>query len=362
MSEESQNINEVKVSAELPQKDEQKQQRPNRPYRRRYRPPQSGDWKNGKDQPNRQQLISIVIPLYNERESLRELYDKIRQTMVSMNSRFEVIFIDDGSKDGSDKILKDIRHHDTRVKVFIFRRNYGKSAALSVGFQQAKGDIIITMDADLQDDPTEIPNLVNEINKGKDLISGWKKKRRDPITKTIPSKFFNFVTSVLTGIPIHDFNCGLKAYKKDIIKEINVYGELHRYLPALAHWKGYNVGELPVQHHARKYGKTKFGFGRFWKGFLDLITMLFTTRYMQRPLHLFGFWGMIFTLAGVIIDGWLVVEWAMGRTALSNRPLFLGGILLMIVGVQFISIGLVGEMITKTRNVSEEYSIKESYK
>jgi hypothetical protein len=218
------------------------------------------------------------------------------------------------------------------------------------------------MDADLQDDPNEIPNLVNEINKGKDLVSGWKKKRRDPITKTIPSKFFNLVTRLLTGIRIHDFNCGLKAYRKEVIKEVNVYGELHRYIPALAHWKGYSVGEIPVQHHPRKYGKTKFGLGRFWKGFLDLITMLFTTRYMQRPLHLFGFWGMIFTLAGFIVDGWLVVEWAMGLTALSNRPLFLGGVLLMIVGIQFISIGLIGEMITKTRQAHEEYSIKESYK
>ncbi len=364
MPEENEKI-EGQVSAEVPPKVEQKEQKQNRPYRRRYRPPQTGERKDrnrGEQLPKLPQLITVLIPLYNERESLRELYEKIRQTLISMNAKFEVIFVDDGSNDGSDKILKDLRQHDTRVKVFIFRRNYGKSAALSVGFQQAKGDIIITMDADLQDDPSEIPNLINEINKGKDLVSGWKKKRRDPITKTIPSKFFNLVTSLLTGIRIHDFNSGLKAYRKEVIKDLNIYGELHRYIPALAHWKGYTIGEIPVQHHPRKYGKTKFGLGRFWKGLLDLITMLFTTRYLQRPLHLFGFWGLIFALAGLVIDGWLVTEWAMNLTVLSNRPLFLGGILLMIVGVQFISIGLIGEMITKTRQTTEEYSIKESYK
>jgi glycosyltransferase involved in cell wall biosynthesis len=306
--------------------------------------------------------ISIVIPLYNEEQSLRELFDKIRN-VLHRSGRFEVIFIDDGSTDGSMRVLHELRGRDRRVKIIRFRRNYGKSAALSVGFAKAEGDIVITMDADLQDDPNEIPNLVNEIKKGYDLVSGWKKKRRDPLSKTIPSRFFNFITSVITGIKIHDFNCGLKAYRNEVVKEVEIYGELHRYIPVLAHWLGYKVGELSVQHHQRKYGKTKFGFGRFWKGFLDLLTVIFTTRYMQRPLHLFGFWGLVFFLSGFIIDLYLVILKVTEGMALSNRPLFVGGILLIIVGVQFISIGLIGELITKTRRAPEkEYSIREFWK
>ena len=306
--------------------------------------------------------ISVVIPLYNEEQSLRELFDKIRN-VLTRSGRFEVIFVDDGSTDGSMRVLHELRNRDRRVKIIRFRRNYGKSAALSVGFAKAEGDIVITMDADLQDDPNEIPNLVNEIKKGYDLISGWKKKRRDPISKTIPSRFFNFVTSIITGIKIHDFNCGLKAYRKEVVKEVEIYGELHRYIPVLAHWLGYKVGEIPVQHHQRKYGRTKYGIGRFWKGFLDLLTVIFTTRYMQRPLHLFGFWGMVFFLAGFAIDLYLVTLKFTKGMALSNRPLFFGGILLIIVGVQFISIGLIGEMITKTRRMPEkEYSIREFWK
>jgi len=306
--------------------------------------------------------ISVVIPLLNEEQSLRELYEKLR-TVLNRVGGYEIIFVDDGSTDGSARVLHDMRNRDRRIKIIRFRRNYGKSAALSVGFHHAKGEIIITMDADLQDDPNEIPSLVNEIKKGFDLVSGWKKKRHDPITKTIPSRFFNFVTSLMTGIRLHDFNCGLKAYRREVTKELKVYGELHRYIPVLAHWQGYKIGEIPVQHHARKYGKTKFGIGRFWKGFLDLLTVLFTTRYFRRPLHLFGFWGMVFFLAGFGIDLYLVILKFTQDMALSNRPLFTGGILLIIVGVQFISIGLLGEMISKTRQTSEEeYSIREIWK
>ncbi len=306
--------------------------------------------------------ISIVIPLYNEEQSLRELYDKIRGAL-SRSGRFEVIFVDDGSTDGSMRVLHDLRQRDKRIKIIRFRRNYGKSAALAVGFANADGDFVVTMDADLQDDPNEIPNLVAELKKGYDLVSGWKKRRRDPITKTIPSRFFNFVTRIMTGIRLHDFNCGLKAYRKEVAKEVKIYGELHRYIPVLAHWLGYRVGEIPVQHSARKYGKTKYGLGRFWKGFLDLLTVIFTTRYIQRPLHLFGFWGILFTLAGFAIDGYLAYEKLVNNVPLGNRPLFFGGILLIIVGVQFISLGLLGEMITKSRAASErEYSIREFWK
>ncbi len=356
---------EKKVEDKKPAEGEQRQ----RSYRRRRwkRPSSQSSGQQSTDnrppqQPKFTEFISVVIPLYNEQDSLRELFNKVKYSLQSLTQKFEIIFIDDGSNDNSLKILRDLRGNDNRIKIISFRRNYGKSAALSVGFQNSKGDIIITMDADLQDDPSEIGNLVNEIKKGRDLVSGWKKKRYDPISKTIPSKLFNFVTSKLTGIRLHDFNCGLKAYKKAVIEDINVYGELHRYIPAIAHWKGFSVGEIIVQHHPRKYGKSKYGMGRFWKGLLDLTTMLFTTRYMQRPLHLFGFWGLIFSLAGFLINSWLVVEWMMGLTALGNRPLFLAGVLLMIVGVQFISIGLIGEMITKTQESKKEYSIKEIWK
>lgn len=306
--------------------------------------------------------ISVVIPLLNEEDSLKELHTQLKSTLIRMGGRYELLFIDDGSTDRSFQVLRDLKRIDHRIKVIRFRRNYGKSAALAVGFEHAQGNIVITMDADLQDDPAEIPSLVRKINEGFDLVSGWKKVRRDPITKTIPSRFFNLVTSVMTGIKLHDFNCGLKAYKRDVVKTVRVYGELHRYIPALAHWEGFRVGEMVVQHRSRKYGKTKFGVGRFWKGFLDLLTMLFTTRYFRQPLHLFGFWGMSAVLIGIAIDGYLVVEWSLGQTSLSNRPLFLGGILLIIVGIQFVSIGLLGEMISKTGQGQEHYAIKDLIK
>ena len=279
-----------------------------------------------------------------------------------MRSTYEVIFIDDGSTDGSFGVLKDLRATDKSVKVIRFRRNFGKSAALSVGFREAEGEYIITMDADLQDDPDEIPGLIDALGDNFDLVSGWKKKRFDPITKTIPSKFFNFVTGQMTGIPIHDFNCGLKAYRKVVAKSVHVYGELHRYIPALAHWAGFRVTEKVVQHHARKFGVTKFGLNRFIYGFLDLLTVLFTTRYIRRPLHLFGIWGMIALAFGTAIDGWLSVEWFLGLTSLSNRPLFLLGFLLIIVGIQFISIGLLGEMMSRQEKDEETYSISEILK
>jgi glycosyltransferase involved in cell wall biosynthesis len=306
--------------------------------------------------------ISVVIPLRDEEQSLKELTDQLKSTLVLMGGHYELIFVDDGSTDNSFRVLRDLHFHNRRIKVIRFRRNYGKSAALMVGFQKAQGEFIVTLDADLQDDPAEIPNLIKGLKTGFDVVSGWKKKRRDPLSKTIPSKFFNFVTSVVTGIKIHDFNCGLKAYRREVVKSINVYGELHRYIPALAHWQGYRIGEAIVQHRPRKYGKTKFGIGRFFKGFLDLLTVLFTTRYITRPLHLFGLWGMASALAGFCIDAYLVEEWVSGRTSLSNRPLFLVGLILIIVGVQIVSTGLLGEMITKGQHVEKEYAIRDILK
>lgn len=338
------------------------------PKPQQQRAPQQKSQQQGRFNQNQQRSqqqwaeISVVIPLYNEEESLKELHQQLRSTLARMNLRYELIFVDDGSTDRSIQVLRDLRRTDKHLRIYRFRRNYGKSAALSVGFEKAQGNIVITMDADLQDDPAEIPALKKKLDEGYDLVSGWKKVRHDPITKTIPSKFFNFITSLMTGVHLHDMNCGLKAYRKDVVKSVNVYGELHRYVPVLAHWEGFKVGEVVVHHRARKFGKTKFGIGRFWKGFLDLLTVLFTTRYFRRPLHLFGPLGLIAILAGMVIDGVLVFEWFQGSTALSNRPLFLVGIMLIIVGIQFFSIGLLGEMISKSRRIEEEYSIKEVIK
>jgi glycosyltransferase involved in cell wall biosynthesis len=304
-------------------------------------------------------FLSIVVPLYNEEESLRELFGQISAVMKNMGKTFEIIFVDDGSTDNSFQVLQELHSAHKEVKVIQFRRNFGKSAALSVAFKEVVGDFVVTMDADLQDDPNEIPELLHAMGEKFDLVSGWKQKRYDPISKTIPSKFFNYVTAKMTGIRLHDFNCGLKAYRREVVKTVTVYGELHRYIPALAHWAGFRVTEKPVQHHARKYGVTKFGISRFFNGFLDLLTVIFTTRYIRRPLHLFGVWGMIAFIFGLLVDAYLSVEWFLGLTSLSNRPLFIVGILFMIVGVQLVSIGLIGEMISRRERDEDTYSIRE---
>lgn len=306
--------------------------------------------------------ISVIIPLLNEEDSLPELSLLLEEELGQITKgKYEVIFIDDGSTDSSFNVIKTINNRNNRFKCIRFRRNYGKSAALSVGFQKCRGKIVITMDADLQDDPKEIKNLVEKIKEGYDLVSGWKKVRHDPISKTLPSKFFNFVTSTVSGIKLHDFNCGLKAYKRSVVKTIKIYGEMHRYIPALAHWEGFKVTEIPVKHHPRIYGKSKFGLSRFIYGFLDLLTVLFVTRYFKRPLHFFGSTGTALSLFGLIINLYLTYEWWVGKTYLSNRPLALFGIALIIVGVQFISMGLIGEMLVKNFISSNpnNYSIKQ---
>lgn len=313
-----------------------------------------------KDFKHNHSLISVVIPLYNEEDSLPELSLQLQSELNRFaKDRWEVIFVDDGSTDKSFSVLKDIHNRNPKFKALRFRRNFGKSAALAAGFAESKGVIIITMDADLQDDPAEIPNLVNKIKEGWDLVSGWKRKRHDPITKKIPSKFFNFVTSICSGLKLHDFNCGLKAYRHEVIKSISVYGEMHRYIPALAKWEGFKITEIPVMHHPRRYGKSKFGFSRFMKGFLDLTSVMFTTRFFKRPLHFFGTLGTLIALIGLGIDIYLTVEWFLGNTFLTNRPLALLGIALIIVGVQLFSFGLIGEMITKYSLEKMNYSIQE---
>ena len=305
-------------------------------------------------------VISVVIPLYNEEESVVELSIALKKVFERMKANYEVIFIDDGSTDSSFQRIKEINHLNTRFRCIKFKRNYGKSAALSEGFKACKGDYVITMDADLQDDPEEIPALISKLNEGYDLVSGWKKVRYDPFIKKHSSKLFNFTTSRLVGLKLHDYNCGLKGYRKELIKSLKIYGEMHRYIPALAHLSGFKVTEIPVMHHPRKFGKTKFGSSRFIKGVLDLITVLFTTKYIKRPLHFFGVIGMLSMLLGVGIIIYLTVLKFFDSIPISNRPLFLVGILLSIVGVQFISLGLLGEMITKTSEEKDSIIIEKT--
>lgn len=301
--------------------------------------------------------LSIIVPLYNEEESIPQLGEEIRDAVKKLSLEYELIFIDDGSKDGSFKQIKSLASSDSRIKCLRFRRNYGKAAALSEGFKEANGELVVTMDSDLQDDPSEIGALIDKINEGFDVVSGWKKSRKDPWSKKLPSKLFNLVTGIMSGIRIHDFNCGLKIYKADVIKTISVYGEMHRYIPVLAKLAGFSVTEVVVNHRARLYGKTKFGAGRFLKGFLDLVTVIFLGKYNRNPLHFFGKIGTIMLTAGFIINLYLTIQWV-GGIWIGNRPILFLGVLLMIVGIQFISLGLLAEMITSRGNESN-YSISE---
>lgn len=303
-------------------------------------------------------MISVVIPLLNEEKSLMELSLSLKKVFDLLKCNYEVIFVDDGSTDKSFEVIKEIHRRNIRYHCIKMRRNYGKSAALSVGFKAAKGDIIITMDADLQDDPNEIPELIKTLNSGYDLVSGWKKVRYDPFIKKHTSKIFNYFTSKVAGIRLHDFNCGLKAYKKDVVSSVKIYGEMHRYVPALAYMSGFKVTEKVVKHHPRKFGVTKFGASRFLNGFFDLLTVAFTTKFMKKPLHLFGFFGILSFIAGFIITLYLTILKIFYEATISNRPLFLIGILFMIVGFQSFSLGLIAEMITKSSAKDEDYFIE----
>ena len=301
--------------------------------------------------------LSIIIPVFNEEESILELAEEISGVMKDLSAEYELIFIDDGSRDSSYDKIKSLADKDSRINGVRFRRNYGKAAALSEGFRISKGKMIVTMDSDLQDDPAEIPVLMKKLDEGFDVISGWKKNRKDPWTKRFPSKIFNLVTRMMSGIRIHDFNCGLKIYRSDVIKTVKVYGELHRYIPVLAKLAGFNVSELVVNHRPRKFGKTKFGASRFLKGFLDLTTVLFLGKFERNPLHFFGILGGFLFLSGLVINGYLTIQW-FGGVWIGNRPILFLGILLLIVGIQFISLGLLAEMIT-AREENLKYSIAE---
>ncbi len=298
--------------------------------------------------------LSIVVPLYNEEESLKELESWIKEVMDKNNFSYEIIFIDDGSSDNSWQVIEELAEKNKNVKAIKFRRNYGKSAALNSAFEQLKGDVVITMDADLQDSPEEIPELYRMIVEDNyDIVSGWKKKRYDPITKTIPTKLYNWTTRKMTKVKLHDMNCGLKSYKKEVVKSIEVYGEMHRYIPAIANWAGFRrIGEKEVKHQARKFGKSKFGMSRFINGFLDLMTITFLSRYGKKPMHFFGTWGTVIFIIGLGIAVYLSIAKIFYEVhKITERPLFFLGILCMIVGAQLFLSGFVAEMVS--RNASE---------
>ena len=293
--------------------------------------------------------LSVVVPLYNERESLEELYNGIIKTCEEINVEFETLFVDDGSTDGSIDVLSNIRKQDDRIKILRFIVNSGKAAALQAGFEAANGDIIVTMDADLQDEPAEIPALLAALDGGLDMVSGWKKHRQDPFSKTLPSRFFNKVVRFFSGMKLHDFNSGLKAYRREVIESFRIYGELHRYIPVLAKFHGFRVGEIAVTHRPRKFGRSKYGVRRFAAGFLDLLTVILLTRYTTKPLHLFGSIGLLFCFFGGIINVFIVTLWLKYHNIQGRQPLLVGGVFLFLLGVQFISTGLLAELITHTR-------------
>jgi len=311
--------------------------------------------------------ISVVIPLYNEDESLRELHDWIVRVMEEHHYSYEILFIDDGSKDDSWQVIDELASRNQHVKAIRFRRNYGKSAALHEGFAAASGRVVITMDADMQDSPDEIPGLFKMIVDDRfDLVSGWKQKRYDPLSKTIPTKFFNWATRKMSGINnLHDFNCGLKAYRIEVVKSIEVYGEMHRYIPVIAKWAGFRkIGEKVVEHRARKYGQTKFGLERFINGFLDLLSITFVSRFGKRPMHLFGLLGTIMFFIGFMVAGYLglsklyAVYHNLPARLITDRPSFYIALSTMIIGTQLFLAGFLGEMIARNSPDRNRYLIE----
>jgi glycosyltransferase involved in cell wall biosynthesis len=304
--------------------------------------------------------VSVIVPVRDEVDTVVPLAAQVAAVLDRLEKSFEIVFVDDGSGDGTPARIREARARDRRVKLVRLRRNFGKAAALSAGFDHSTGRIIITMDGDLQDDPEEIPRFLAALEERElDLVSGWKRRRHDPVSKTVPSRLFNWVTRELAQVDLHDFNCGFKAYRREVLAEIAVYGELHRYIPVLASRRGFAVGEIEVTHHPRRHGSSKYGWDRFYKGLLDLITVLFITRYTRRPLHLFGAIGLLLLATGFGIDAYLAILWLNGQR-LSNRPLLQLGVLLMVLGIQVLTTGLIGEMITfKNFRRRDSYSIKE---
>jgi glycosyltransferase involved in cell wall biosynthesis len=303
--------------------------------------------------------LSVVIPLLDEEESINPLCSGLRDVLEGLRKEYEIVFIDDGSQDSSFDILKSLHEEDPQhIRVMQFRRNFGKTAALTAGFKQARGDVVITMDADLQDDPAEIPKLLAKLDKDYDLVAAWRHKRQDPLSKTLPSRIANLAVSALTGVKLHDLNCGFKAYRREVVQDLKLYGELHRFIPVMAHWRGYRVGEEKVVHRRRQYGRSKYGFERLGRSFLDFLMVLFLTYYLKRPMHFFGTIGVLLFLSGFGIGLYLTWLWVF-QGGIGWRPILFVGILLIIVGVQMASIGLLGEMIRNfAYEAEEEYSIR----
>ena len=303
--------------------------------------------------------ISVVIPLLDEEQNLIPLYDGLSRVLEEMGKEYEIVFVDDGSRDGSFEILSSFYEGDpAHIRVVQLRRNFGKTAALTAGFEEAQGQLIITMDADLQDDPAEIPKLLTKLEEGYDLVVAWRQERQDPLSKRLPSWIFNEVVSLMTRVRLHDLNCGLKVLRREAAVGLRLYGELHRFIPVLAHWRGYRVGEVPVAHRPRRHGRSKYGLKRLGRAFVDFLVVLFLTHYLKRPLQLFGAIGGTLFLLGFAICSYLTILW-FGGEGIGSRPLLFAGILAMIVGVQVASIGLLGEMIRNlTYRPEEEYSIR----
>jgi len=290
-------------------------------------------------------VISVVIPVHDEERSVALLLDELASVLDGAGLQWEAVFVDDGSTDGTFAALTRLHDAHDAVRVIRLRRNFGKAAALQAGFEEARGDVVVTIDGDLQDDPAEIPRLLAKLDEGFDLVSGWKTRRRDPLTRRIPSRIFNWVTGRISGLRLHDLNCGLKAYRAEVVRGLRIYGELHRYLPVLAHYRGFRVAELPVNHRPREHGRSRYGMERYLRGFLDLLTVTFMGRYRHRPLHLFGGLGLALGAAGTVVLAYLTAI-KLGGAAIGHRPLLTLGVLLVVVGVQLVSLGLLSELLT----------------
>lgn len=304
----------------------------------------------GEDAPPKIGSISLVIPVFHEEGNLVELHRQLTASLEAIGLPYEIIFVDDGSKDGTWRVIKELRADDSHIVAIRHRRNFGKARGLANGFALAQGDAVVTMDGDLQDDPDELPRFIQALNDGADLASGWKQRRQDPLGKTAPSRVFNWTVRKVSGVQLHDFNCGFKAYRHEVTDTIRLYGELHRFTPVLANAEGFRIVELPVKHHPRTWGASKYGWSRLFKGFLDLVTVAFLTKYRQRPMHLLGLPGLVSIAIGILLEIYLTVEKVFFDARIGARPLLLLGVMLIIIGVQFFGLGLIGEFMTHSTN------------